>query len=783
MHKKLLVSACVLGFSVPVLASDWFDAGIATYDDWPSDGTDKVITEVGTWSNTAMAGLAGETDAKYLAVTNAESALTFTTADAKSLADVDATFVSDVKYTAFEEEDLPEIPAEAKAGLTVVQDAEGALTWQAIRYDANTAANVWVPLTATGVPATTSEYVTVSVKLSQTRVSYSVNGTPLADDDGVSDFNLAAAAETLSVASYQGVGEVKTLSGTYQGAPWEGAGTVDEPYLVATVADLQNMATYFAQGRYNDKVFSLEYDIDLTGEAWSGIGTAGNPFTGVFNCANHVISGIAAAPYALFAYADGAYISCLTLFDAAVIGTASGEITFSGCCVYVSKGAEPAYDYAYVLNGNAGSIVTFMATEGENYGPAMMKPVPDDVVELTDTMRYGYADGTAEANAEALGKEVEDCVWYLIGTETAEDLIINEFGYVGDTYLLLADRGNTDFAVFELWEEDESIALDTSLADFDSEPVGIIVSMEDTLYLHKSVSGKVTTYWASTEPPAPTLFTVTVPELTGGLLIKSISTNGVPVDPAVAGDYTLVEGETFTMTYEPDAGYVFVDGEDETGVREATEDATIEPPAVEAKSFSIAVSDGGSASPNAFTIKSAFPLVVALTKPTNVPEGKEFDGWSASVGNIDGDTLTIGEFPNDDVVVTAAWKDKPAEVMPESILGGSTEQQSAYLEWAKGITDAPGKTDEIYADAFALQVTQAEITAAGDLTKAVQAKIAAEITEEMLEGLVAGTGFTGEFTLEKYPNAVFRFVETDEIASVEGLSKFWRLHASFLPAD
>ena len=77
------------------------------------------------------------------------------------------------------------------------------------------------------------------------------------------------------------------------------------------------------------------------------------------------------------------------------------------------------------------------------------------------------------------------------------------------------------------------------------------------------------------------------------------------------------------------------------------------------KTFSIVVlGEGcyGTANPNEFTVETEFPLTVALTKP-ETPEGKKFDSWSANHGEIDGETLTIDAFPNENVIVTVVWKD------------------------------------------------------------------------------------------------------------------------------
>lgn len=562
MHKKLLVGACALGLAVPVLAAEkpWFDAGIGDYTDWPTDGTDKVIEEVGTWSNTDMAGLAGD-DAKYLAITNAEKALTFTAETAQSLASVDAKFVSAVKYTAFELEDLPEIPGDAKAGLTVAQDSEGNLTWRAIRYNADESANEWVVLNAESVPATTSETVTVSVKMSATRVSYAVNGASLTDDQGGSDFLLAPGAETLSVASYQGIGEVASLEGKYEGAPWEGAGTEENPYQIGTPEDLLAMVEKI--GTYGDKCFQLTTEIDMMDVAWSGIGTEGNPFTGTFDGGSAAISSLGGA---LFAYATDATIKNLTVTDAPFVGTAAGTITFASCWATVTV-EEPTYDYAYVLAGT-GARVVFEDAEGQdsnsNYGPTMLKPVPEDVA-LMEMMRYGMDIGGGY-------------VQYLVGTDHAEDPIWDNM----ETPYLLLHKVDNQNTVIDFWEEGQSVAFDTALAEFADDPVGIVDGVEG-LWIKKSTEGTVTTYSTTTEEPAPEAYPVQI-LAKDNTTVASIMYNDEQVDElteAYDGDeisvtfkaaehYTLSGEETVTITVSEkildEDGNVVIDGPEATPI-------------------------------------------------------------------------------------------------------------------------------------------------------------------------------------------------------------------------
>lgn len=730
MHKKLLVGACALGIAVPVLAAEkpWFAAGIDTYIDWPTDGTDKVIEEVGTWSNTAVAGLAGD-DAKYLAITNAEQALTFTAETAQSLASVDAKFVSEVKYTAFELEDLPEIPVDAKAGLTVAQDSEGNLTWRAIRYNADESANEWVVLTAEGVPATTSATVTVSVKMNATRVSYAVNGASLTDDQGGSDFPLAPGAETLSAASYQGIGEVRSLDGKYEGAPWE---TDEETgaFVIKTVEDLQNMATYMAQGRYTDKDFQLDGEvgsIDMSDVAWSGIGTEGNPFTGTFNGNCATISGLGGA---LFAYATDATIKNLTVTDAPFVGTAAGTITFAACTAFVTV-ETPAYGYAYVLAGADGASVVFDESESPNFGPTMLKPVPEDVA-LMEKMRYG--------------KDVGGFVQYLIGIDDAVDPIYADLDTnpnVGP-YLLLHNVDNSQYTVVDLWEEGQSVAFDTALgADFLApDPVGIVDGVEG-LWIAKSTEGTVTTYSTTTEEPAPEAYPVQI-LAKDNTTVASIMYNDEQVDElteatdddvivvtfAAAEHYTLSGEATVTITVSEkildEDGNVVIDGPEATPIvvmsvtLDKTE-ATLEIEDTLTLTATVAPKD-------------ALETTVTWTSDDDSVATVDEDGVVTAVA---AGTATITAACGDVsatcmITVNAAEQPLPGEdLVPE-------EKKEAYKVWAdaNGVTADTTVAPKVLAVAFLLGAEKGE--AFETIEAAAQAKVDTLVPQIDMSKVIAG---------------------------------------------
>jgi hypothetical protein len=71
---------------------------------------------------------------------------------------------------------------------------------------------------------------------------------------------------------------------------WEGSGTEDDPYQITTAEDMNQIG---ADPEYWDKHFIVVADINLsdyTGTQFNIIGHYGNPFTGIFDGNDHIIS-------------------------------------------------------------------------------------------------------------------------------------------------------------------------------------------------------------------------------------------------------------------------------------------------------------------------------------------------------------------------------------------------------------------------------------------------------------------------------------------------------------
>lgn len=92
---------------------------------------------------------------------------------------------------------------------------------------------------------------------------------------------------------------VCVLGTTANGAPWDGSGTAEEPYLIFDACDMQEIG---ADSNYWDAHFKLMADIDLSAFPGSSyniigdiypdpcLGSVEKPFTGVFDGDGHIIS-------------------------------------------------------------------------------------------------------------------------------------------------------------------------------------------------------------------------------------------------------------------------------------------------------------------------------------------------------------------------------------------------------------------------------------------------------------------------------------------------------------
>ena len=195
-------------------SAPWFDAEVSTYESWPSDGTDKVLTGVGTWRGTGGAKLSsGEGSSRLNVDTASETPLGFDAAVTKSIAADKPSITTTVRFSASDEA-LP-IDPQDKALVTVAA-VNGVPRYFGLAADPVGGTNTLYALDG----ATPHENADVVLGFSfkeengETYVRYSIDGVVLTLD-GSAWLRTIIPAENASVASvcYAGMGDVVALAG------------------------------------------------------------------------------------------------------------------------------------------------------------------------------------------------------------------------------------------------------------------------------------------------------------------------------------------------------------------------------------------------------------------------------------------------------------------------------------------------------------------------------------------------------------------------------------------
>ena len=226
MKRAIYTSVALSAFAVSFVFNahaaysqpSWFDAGIESYDSWPSDGSPTNIVNQGTWSGTVNATLDTESPTKALVVNAAgDSKLTFEVDTKVNAETTNATYNATMTFpnvsTAVSE--LSDPGAGVKAGLAVAKSGDD-MVYCGRAKDPDGATNIWVVLEGETAPVADEETsVTVDLKTEGgfLKVQYSV-------DNEVLTYNneewlvLASDDFTLNGAKFAGSGyRLSALSG------------------------------------------------------------------------------------------------------------------------------------------------------------------------------------------------------------------------------------------------------------------------------------------------------------------------------------------------------------------------------------------------------------------------------------------------------------------------------------------------------------------------------------------------------------------------------------------
>ena len=193
-------------------AATWFDAGVANYDSWPTDGSNKVVDGMGTWTNTIDTAYE---DGRIKMWKDIDGGLDFELAEnlRKDISSDVSEVVSTMRFmTAYE------VPAPA-------QDAKGAICVQAAADDSVTnylglvkdpvgGTNVWAVFTGAVPDETKDCAIKVSSRLESgvTQVRYEIDGNLLTL--GGNEWNDVVSTDTaVARIGFVGSGEVAGLAG------------------------------------------------------------------------------------------------------------------------------------------------------------------------------------------------------------------------------------------------------------------------------------------------------------------------------------------------------------------------------------------------------------------------------------------------------------------------------------------------------------------------------------------------------------------------------------------
>lgn len=225
-----------------------------------------------------------------------------------------------------------------------------------------------------------------------------------------------------------------------------GYGSMEKPYLIATVTDLDSVSVYTNKGKFLDSHFKQTADIDMSVRSgFKPIAQDGNPFKGTYDGAGFTIKALridnqATKAAGLFAYAEGANIKNITLADAridskytycgGIVGHIKAGTTVNECSV---SGKVQAYEKALTVEsvsnaGFSGGIVghaenstvnrCVLAGEASFYGQYSGGIVGDavkctishcQVLPGAAVNVYYHYNGGIVARVSGAGSYVKDC--------------------------------------------------------------------------------------------------------------------------------------------------------------------------------------------------------------------------------------------------------------------------------------------------------------------------------------------------------------------------------------
>ena len=211
---KCLVLFCIASLSLGnAFADSWFDAQIGTYDSWPSDGSDKVVSGQGTWTGTENALYA---DAKlYVDPATNDGSLVFDPAVHKTPATAQLTYSFSTRFTPME--GFPAIVPGTRCGVSVYVDDFGATNYCGLAKNPDPEGDGCVWVTLSGVAPNCDAEVALKIAIKKEGVrsyaQYRVGETALAYNDQTW-IEICDTSDMTGAVMLKGRGEISALSAT-----------------------------------------------------------------------------------------------------------------------------------------------------------------------------------------------------------------------------------------------------------------------------------------------------------------------------------------------------------------------------------------------------------------------------------------------------------------------------------------------------------------------------------------------------------------------------------------
>ena len=340
---------------------------------------------------------------------------------------------------------------------------------------------------------------------------------------------------------------------------YSGNGTSQDPYIIESYEDFCNISVEINNGDTSLAAshIKLNASIDFSDKDFLPIGTAENPFTGVFDgngySLNDIYYSAIAASSGVFAYAQNAIIKNLSVVDAEfILDNNSNENAYCGmiCGSFVKTDTNDSVD---MENCYTSGIITVTILSGNGYAGGIAGKITSTVTgaditaknfrtdcDITVKANEAYCGGFAGyAGAQKGSTNMEISCLYTSGMLNATSSNSNAYcgGMIG--YLKAEESGwgewmsEGDYVV--LSEDSYALSCSISLCEISA----------------KSSSGKVYTSYTVSQteggPVASKLYCIKTDSTTGGISGKKVSATAVKSSSYMSGTVGFDMKNVWTM--------------------------------------------------------------------------------------------------------------------------------------------------------------------------------------------------------------------------------------------